>query len=240
MNVQTELDEKLAMTQPQGPIEAWRERILRYAGNLVESFASTSVGRKRVPFDDNSMMDPPFKATLIKHCVSHHNPADRRLVLIVLTDWWKSLGPGENGTVDSNVEYFERCFRGEDTGDLTYRQMFDNQPPPKYGLTRGWVRNAVGEGEAIITNAVLGMRDGDSAVGDLDPGEHYTGMIEWWLPLAQELRPSTVFLCGNWAITRLNLPDGHNSTPKVVAEKRLGSSIEVKHLPHPGSWRRKY
>jgi hypothetical protein len=108
MNVQTELDEKLAMTQPQGPIEAWRGHILRYAGNLVESFANTSVGRKRVPFDDNSMMDPPFKATITEHCVSHRNATDRRLVLIVLTDWWKSRRPGQNGTVDSNVEYFER------------------------------------------------------------------------------------------------------------------------------------
>jgi hypothetical protein len=101
MNVQIELDEKLAKTHPQDPIEAWRGGILRYAENLVESFANTSVGRKRVPFDDNSMMDPAFKATLIKHCVFHRNSADRRFVLIVLTDWWKSQGPGQNGTVDS-------------------------------------------------------------------------------------------------------------------------------------------
>jgi hypothetical protein len=170
----------------------------------------------------------------MKHCT---NPT----ILIVLTDWWKSEGPGQNGTVDKNVSYFERCYRGEERGDLTYRQMFENQPHPGYGIPKGWVRVVVGQGKAIITNAVLGMRRSDSAVGPLTEAEHCTGMTKWWLPLALELKPVKVFLCGEWAITPLQLPDeSRSTTPKDFAEGQLGSNTEVKHVPHPRGWVRKY
>jgi hypothetical protein len=142
-------------------------------------------------------------------------------------------------TVDENVGYFERCYRGEDRGDLTYRQLFENQPHPSYGIPTGWVHEVVGEAKAIITNAVLGMRC-SGAVGELTEAEHYNGMTKWWLPLALELKPVKVFLCGAWAITPLQLPNGSHSTPKAFAERQLGSNTELKHLPHPRAWVRRY
>lgn len=215
-------------------VEAWRQSTLHYAETLAADFATSAVGSSREPFDDGSMMDPPFKATLMKHCT---NPVN---FMIVLTDWWKSIAPGQNGTVDSNVEYFERCYRREYRGDLAYRLLFDNQPHPSYGIPRGWVRVVVGQGKAIITNAVLGMRRSDSAVGELSGDEHHARMIKWWLPLALKLKPVKVFLCGEWAITPLQLQDGSHSTPKAFAEGQPGSNTEVKHVPHPRSWVRRY
>jgi hypothetical protein len=95
-------------------------------------------------------------------------------------------------------------------------------------------------GETIITNAVLGMRRSDSVVGEPTKAERYTGMITWWLPLVQELKSVKVFLCGEWAITPLDLPDPLDSMPKGIAEGELGSNIDVKCLPHPGGWGRVY
>jgi hypothetical protein len=170
-------------------VEAWRQSTLHYAESLAADFASSAVGNSRKPFDDSSMMDPPFKATLLNHCTHPVN-------LIVLTDWWKSIAPGQNGTVDTNVEYFEKCYTGVYRGDLTFRQLFENRPHPMYGIPRGWFHEVVCQGKAIITNAVLGMWQSNSVVGPLSAAEHYTGMTKWWLPLALKLKPVKVFLCG--------------------------------------------
>jgi hypothetical protein len=57
------------------PLDAWRQRTLRYAERLAQDFATSPAGRTRVPFDDGSMMDPPFKATLMNHCTNPDHAA---------------------------------------------------------------------------------------------------------------------------------------------------------------------
>jgi len=64
--------------------------------------------------------------------------------------------------------------------------LFNNQPHLSYGIPKGWVREALAHGEAIITNAVLGMRDSKSAAGELSPIEHYIGMSKWWIAFGTE------------------------------------------------------
>jgi hypothetical protein len=213
---------------PENPIESWRIRVLSLAERLAETFAQTEVGRRRVAFDDGSMMDPAFKATL-GYC-------RRSCIMIVLNDWWASQGENRNGDLRGNTDHVEQCYRGDYMGDLTYRNLFYNRPHPRYGLPERWGHDVVERGEAVITNACLGMRlAGTSNEGRLSDEEYAAGYFYWWLPLARELKPNRIYLCGSWAFGAQV-----NGASLLEASQRQLVGVEIAHLPHPRGWIRRY